>query len=138
MNTTPAPCHPRLRPGLSAIELTAIIAVLIALIAVLFVGVRAYKRSSDRAACVMNIHSIQNAVRSFSNLNGLAPGQNLPATNLRAEIVGPDRYLERSPNCPAGGNYSYLGNRIPQHGELYLSCSLAGDERHVPDRINAW
>jgi hypothetical protein len=42
----------------------------------------------------MNIHSMQNAVRSYSNLNGLAPGQKLKTTDLRAELVGPHRFLE--------------------------------------------
>lgn len=127
-----------LRPGLSSIELTVIMSVLIALIAVLFVGVKAYKSGSDRAACVMNIHSMQNAVRSFSNLKGLNPGQDVPDTDLNSELVGPDRFVEEKPSCPGGGAYAYLGNRIPAHGELYLSCSLAGEERHQPTRINSW
>ena len=91
MKTSPKVCHPRLPPGLSTIELSCIIAVLIS---VLFIGIKAYKSSSDRAACVMNIHSMQNAVRSYSNLNGLAPGQKLKTTDLRAELVGPHRFLE--------------------------------------------
>jgi len=138
MIINPTSCHPRLRPGLSVIELTAVLAVLIALIAILFVGMRAYKNSSDRAACVLNIHSVQNAVRSYSNLNGLAPGQALTATDLHAQLVGPDRFLEAAPTCPAGGAYSDLGNRIPVHGELYLSCSLRDSKSHVPRQINAW
>ena len=132
-------CHPTLRPGLSAIELTTIIFVLIALIGVLFIGVKAYKNSSDRAACVMNIHNVQNAVRSFSNLNGLAPGQRLSrGADLQSELVGPERLLETLPSCPAGGTYTDLGNRIPGHGELYLSCSLSNDERHRPQSLTAW
>ncbi|MFM1561830.1 MAG: hypothetical protein ACKJSK_21195 [Roseibacillus sp.] len=94
MKTSPKVCHPRLPPSLSTIELSCIIAVLIALISLLFFGIKAYKSSSDRAACVMNIHSMQNAVRSYSNLNGLAPGQKLKTTDLRAELVGPHRFLE--------------------------------------------
>ena len=112
--------------------------VVLSLTAVLFFGAKAYKRSSDRAACVMNIHSVQNAVRSFSNLHGLAPGQTLPGTDLRAELVGPDRYLEQAPHCPGGGTYSYLANRIPKHGELFLTCTLSGEERHAPERISSW
>lgn len=138
MKTNPASRHPRLHPGLSAIELTAIIAVLIALISIFFLGMNAYKHGSDRAACVMNIHSFQNAVRSYSHLNGLAPGQALAATDLRAQLVGPDRFLKQAPNCPAGGAYTDLGNRIPVHGELYLSCSLGDSASHVPRRISAW
>lgn len=137
MKTTTPVRNPRLRPGLSAIELTTILAVLIALMAVLFVGVRAYKISSDRAACVMNIHSVQNAVRSFSNLNGFVPGQAV-AGNLRSELVGPDRFVEEIAACPGGGTYTDLGNRIPTHGELYLNCSLAADERHQPAAIHSW
>jgi hypothetical protein len=139
MNNLSKPCRSTLRPGLSAIELTVVIFVLIALIGVLFTGIKAYKRGSDRAACVMTIHNVQNAVRSYSNLNGLAPGAHLAANqDLRAELVGPDRYLEVMPSCPGGGSYRDLGNRIPGHGELYLSCSLSDELRHQPVRLSAW
>ncbi len=137
MKTTTPVRHSKLRPGLSAIELTAILAVLITLIAVLFVGMRAYKNGSDRAACVMNIHSLQNAVRSFSNLNGLLPGHSV-AGNLKSELVGPDRFVDELLGCPGGGAYTDLGNRIPPHGELYLNCSLAVDERHQPQAMHSW
>ncbi len=134
-----SPFHPRLRPGLTVLELTVVLFVLILLISVLFVGVSAYKTGTDRAACVMNIHSVQNAVRSYSNLNGLVPGQALATSeDLRGELVGPERFLEELSDCPSGGTYSDLGNRIPIAGELYLTCSLAGDRQHVPERVEPW
>ena len=136
MNTTTSYSHPRLRKGLSLIELTVMIAVMIALMSILFVGLRAYKASSDRAACVMNIHSIQNAVRSYSNINGYIPGDTAP--DLRSDLVGPDGFLVQLPDCPAGGSYSDLGDRIPVHGELYLSCSLKNNERHLPQATHSW
>lgn len=132
-------CHRNLRPGLTVLEVTILIMVLFALIGVLFSGAKAYKRSSDRAACVMNIHKVQNAVRSYSNLNGLSPGQTLWAgTDLRSELIGPDCYLEALPDCPGGGDYADLGNRIPSHGELYLTCTLSDEERHRPQRLSTW
>jgi hypothetical protein len=141
MNTNPTPCSAPLRPlraGLTITEVTVTLAVLIAVITVLFIGARAYKNGSDRAACVMNIHNVQNAVRSFSNLNGLVPGQAVARMDLRSKLVGPGLYLERDPKCPGEGAYAYLGDRIPSQGELYLSCSLAKDERHQPQRMFVW
>jgi len=139
MKTSPRAQSPSLRPGLSLIELTVVIAVLLVLATVLFLGVKAYQAGSDRASCVLNIYNYQTAVRSYSNLNGLVPGQALhDSRDLQTELVGPDRFVQADPSCPGGGKYSHLGNRIPGHGELYLTCSLAGNGRHVPRRIESW
>ncbi|NIY16297.1 MAG: hypothetical protein GWM98_16060 [Nitrospinaceae bacterium] len=130
---------PRLSPGLSSIELTAVLLLLLLAIGVIFLGVRNYKDSSDRAICVMTIHSVQNAVRSFSNLHGLEPGTLLSSSlDLRGELVGSGRYLEALHPCPSGGSYVDLGNRIPPTGELYLTCSLAKGKRHIPQVVDYW
>lgn len=125
-----------LRSGLSLIELSAVVAVLMALISILYVGAKAYKSGSDKAGCVLNIQTVQSAVRSYSNLNGHAPGATVQ--NLQKELVGGDKFLAVLPSCPAEGAYKHLGNQIPGHGELYMACSLAEDEGHVPSRLDAW
>lgn len=130
---------PRLSPGLSFIELTAVLLVLLLAIGMLFLGVRSYKDNSDRAICIMTIHSVQNAVRSFSNLHGFEPGALLASSlDLRGQLVGSGCYLEALHPCPAGGSYVDLGNRIPPTGELYLTCSLAKGKRHIPQVIDNW
>ncbi|MDF1714657.1 MAG: type II secretion system protein [Akkermansiaceae bacterium] len=71
--------------GLTLIELTVVILVLLALITVLFIGGRAWKKGSDRAGCILNIRNAQQAVRSYQNLRGLPDGAPL---NFSADIVG--------------------------------------------------
>ena len=50
--------------GMTLLELTVVILVLLSLISVLFIGARAWKKGSDRAACILNIRNFQQAVRS--------------------------------------------------------------------------
>lgn len=125
-----------LRSGLSIIELSAVVAVLMALTSILYVGAKAYKSGSDKAGCILSIQSVQSAVRSYSNLNGHAPGATVQ--NLKDKLVGSDKFVPTLPHCPAEGVYNNLGNKIPVHGELYMSCSLAEDEGHVPSQFDAW
>ena len=107
-----------------------------------FVGVRAWKKSSDRAGCVMNIYQTQQAVRSLANINGLAPGTNTAALSypidIRAQLVGENGYLASEPQCPGDGIYAYAGNVIPPEGQLYLSCSLAESGEHQPSNYHTW
>ena len=126
-------------PGMTLLELTVVILVLLGLISVLFVGAQAWKRGSDRTMCVMHIHNVQKGVRSFSNLYGYGPGQSV--TGLQERIVGLGKFVEKTPSCPASGTYSYGADfgvdTIPPIGELYLSCSLAGSG-HVPVEHADW
>lgn len=141
--------------GMTLVELTIAIMVLLAVTTVLFVGMRSYKAGSDRAMCVMNIYSVQNAVRSYANMNGLNPGSRFAGVDkanwgrgkgkrkgggqsLKAELVGPDRFLEEFPECPGAGEYRDLGNRIPEVGQLYISCSLSKDKGHEPKNPRTW
>ncbi|MCH7228719.1 hypothetical protein, partial [Haloferula sp. A504] len=116
------------------LELTVVILVLLALIAVLFIGGRAWKRGSDRASCIMNIRNVQQAVRSHQNLNGVP--DNAPI-DIVTDLVGGDNFLRTEPVCPAGGTYSMV-SAIPELGTLAIECSLATSEDHVPSFYAGW
>lgn len=120
--------------GLTLIELTVVILVLLGLIAVLFIGGRAWKRGSDRASCIMNIRNVQQAVRSYQNLNGLYDGASI---DIVGDLVGNDNFLRTEPLCPTDGTYTYVAV-IPDLGTLAVECSLATDERHVPESFAGW
>lgn len=125
----------KLRPsGLTLIELTVVILVLLALVTVLFIGGRAWKRGSDRAGCIMNIRNAQQAVRSYQNLWGKNDGATL---DFNADIVGAGNYIESFPSCPANGTYSPTST-IPALGTLVISCSLSSDQEHEPDDFAGW
>jgi len=126
--------------GMTLLELTVVILVLLSLISVLFIGANAWKKGSDRALCVMSIRNVQTAVRSFSNLYGYNPGESVPGLQMR--VIGPGQFVEQLPTCPSSGVYTYGGDEgaetIPQVGTLYLNCSLATSASHVPTDVSDW
>lgn len=122
--------------GMTLLELTVVIAVMLSLITLLFYGARAWKRGSDRAVCIMNIQNTQKGLRSYSNLNALEPGANIPG--LKNLIIGFGRFVQVTPNCPSGGIYTYGEDVIPPFGTLYIECSLSGSERHTPKDFSDW
>lgn len=119
--------------GLTLIEVTLVIAVLLGLISVLFIGVAAYKKGSDRAKCILNIATVQKAVRSYQNLYELSIGEALVDT----DIAGPGKMIETTPACPASGTYTF-GTTVPAASTAYLTCSLSATDDHVPASIAGW
>lgn len=119
--------------GLTLIEVTLVIAVLLGLISVLFIGVAAYKKGSDRAKCVLNISTVQKAARSYQNLYELKMGDDLAVT----DIAGAGKMIESTPECPSEGDYTF-GTTVPAAGSAYLACSLAGSDEHVPASTAGW
>jgi prepilin-type N-terminal cleavage/methylation domain-containing protein len=130
--------HPR---GMTLLEVTVVILVLLSLITILFIGARGWKRGSDRALCIVNIQNIQKGVRGYSNLYDISPGASVPG--LRSKVIGMGRFVESVPTCAAGGVYSFgltTGGEdtVPQVGELYMECDRAGVDEHVPTEYSDW
>ncbi len=119
--------------GLTLIEVTLVIAVLLGLISVLFIGVTAYKQGSNRAKCILNIATVQKAVRSYQNLYELNPGGAL----VVGTITGTGKMIETQPTCPSAGTYTF-GTTVPAAGVAYLTCSLATSDQHVPATVAGW
>ena len=124
------------KSGMTLIELTVVILVLLSLISILFVGARAWKKGSDRAGCIMNIRNVQQGVRSFQNINGHNAGDTVPGA--RAEIIGPGKFVESTPICPGSGSYADRNDDLPQVGNLYMECSLASSDKHIPSSYTDW
>lgn len=129
-------CH----AGITLLELTVVILVLMSLISLLFVGARAWKRGSDRAQCIIQIRNVQKGVRCYANFHGLDPGSNAP--NLQSQVIGFGRFIEQTPECPGSGVYGYGSvhgiETIPPLGALYMDCSLAGNDGHMPEDPADW
>ncbi|MEX1114667.1 MAG: prepilin-type N-terminal cleavage/methylation domain-containing protein [Akkermansiaceae bacterium] len=107
------------KSGMTLLELTVVILVLLSLISILFVGARAWKKGSDRSANIMNIRNVQQAARGHENMN------NLKATDalLNAVIVsatGATGYM-KTPTPPATlAAYTYA-DVVTAPGFLYTS-----------------
>ena len=128
------------RSGMTLLEMTIVILVLLSLVTVLFFGAQAWKRGSDRALCIIHIQNVQKGVRSYSNLYGFEPGATAP--NLQSQIIGMGRFVETTPVCPGSGNYSFGqtfgADVIPPMGSVYMTCSLQGTDQHAPAVSSEW
>jgi type II secretory pathway pseudopilin PulG len=126
------------KTGMTLLELTVVILVLLSLISILFIGARAWKKGSDRAGCILAIRSVQVGVRSYANMAGLNPGDTV--TGWKAKVVGTGLFVEKTPACPGTGTYTYATDTvIPAVGSLAVTCSLAADPGlHVPAAYTDW
>jgi len=122
--------------GMTLLELTVVILVLLSLISILFIGARAWKKGSDRAGCIMNIRNVQQGVRSYANMNNVNAG--VSVSGLRDKVIASGKFVEKDPNCPGGGAYTDKADLVPVVGVLYMTCSLATDEGHVPGNFSDW
>ena len=133
-------CRSSRKSGMTLLELTIVILVLMSLISILFVGAQAWKRGSDRTMCIMNVQTVQKSLRSYANLYGYSEGENVSA--LRERLISSDAYLSAPPVCPGGGTYTYgemYGtDTIPPLGNLYLACSLSETSDHIPTNHSDW
>lgn len=111
------------KSGMTLLELTVVILVLLSLISILFIGARAWKKGSDRAANILNVRNVQQAARAHANVRGLATpttgvGPALPSTDL----IGAGLYLNSvtPPSNPYSVTaYDYL-ETVPPVGGLYV------------------
>lgn len=133
----------KLKPGLTLIEITVVILVLLTLIAVLFIGANIYKKGADRAACILNIRNIHQAVRANQNLYNLKPattdGSFAGDALTKADIVGTaDSYIEDEPLCPHDTSaYTFVAN-YPAVGTVAVTCTNATSLDHVPASTEGW
>lgn len=149
MTSNPPP-RVALHRGLSIIELTVVIAILLTLISVLFIGSRAWKRGSDRSSCVLTLRNLQVATRSYQNMYGYNFGGRPYAENGTQDIVAhlySKGYIEMKlfqqargmVPCASGGSYDCpVPDIFPPAGELYMTCSLSDTEEHIPSAHTDW
>ena len=126
------------KTGMTLLELTVVILVLLSLISILFIGARAWKKGADRAGCILNIRSVQQGMRSYANMDGKNPGDTV--AGWKAKVVGTGLFVEKEPTCPQTGTYTYASDtKIPAVGVLAMTCSKAPDpDLHVPAAYTDW
>ena len=123
--------YTKVKPGVTLIELTVVILVLLTLIAVLFVGAQIYKQGADRSACILNIRNIQLAVRSNENLNDdLAHSLGMPiAFNTEIFATATASNYLALPVCPLTPTMGYrLEANYPPTGTVVATCIPNGGE----------
>lgn len=88
---------------------------------ILFVGARAWKKGSDRAACIMNVRNTQQALRAYQAAQGLKPGDPIPWAKVFTKSL-------KEPVCVGGGKYNF-SKTVPKTGGLACECD---QEDHQP------
>ena len=104
---------------MTLLELTVVILVLLSLISILFVGARAWKKGSDKAANIMNLRNCQQAMRGHQNMNNLLVGATFDQTML-------EEYIKFPRDVNADVTYT-AGTTVTDDGVLWLGVSAAGD-----------
>ncbi len=104
--------------GLTLIEVTLVVALLLGLISVTFIGVKTYKEGADRAKCLVTSASVQKAMRSYQNMYELEEGDSL----LDSSLIGPGKMFEVKPECPRYGGYVW-NMVVPGIGTPYIDCA---------------
>jgi prepilin-type N-terminal cleavage/methylation domain-containing protein len=66
-----SPSPNKFKAGMTLLEMSIVILVLLALISILFVSSTAWKKGSDRSVNIMNIRNTQQAMRGHQNLQGV-------------------------------------------------------------------
>jgi prepilin-type N-terminal cleavage/methylation domain-containing protein len=127
MKLTQTPSIKR-KSGMTLLELTVVILVLLSLISILFVGARAWKKGSDRAANILNLRNIQQAVRGHQNMNNLADGADIATTVIfddPATAAVQEGYL-KEPAAPWDPTVAYTySTTIPVIGTLFVTGPAA-------------
>lgn len=104
--------------GFTLIEISLVIALLLGLIAVVFLGLGSYREGADKAKCKMQLAAVQKAVRSHANLNNMKITDPL----AEADVFGTNLVMAVKPACPAGGTYTFA-TEIPAIGTPYGDCT---------------
>ncbi len=108
--------------------------VILGVVATAFFGVSAWKRQSDRAACLHNISKIQHAVRTWQSEQGLSSGEQV---RLQIRPGGRSEWMDEIPECPVAGAY-HLTPFIPTVGEPAATCPQAERLNHIPESTDGW
>jgi type II secretory pathway pseudopilin PulG len=123
-----------LQSGTTLIELSVVIAVILLLVSVLFIGVTAWRNSANRAACLVNLSSLQKAVRGYQNSHADDPA----ITGVTMAQLVTDQYFGTAPACPSdGGAYLPTGATFPAPGNAAFTCpNAAAPLNHAPTAAN--
>jgi prepilin-type N-terminal cleavage/methylation domain-containing protein len=120
------------KSGMTLLELTVVILVLLSLISILFVGARAWKKGSDRSANIMNVRNAQQALRGHQNTRGFIATD----TIVQTDIIGATGYIkkQRVPVTATGIPLEYTyGTTYGEPGIIYVTNAELGQTEGAGD-----
>ena len=119
--------------AMTLIEVTLVIAVLLGIISVTFVGTMSYKEGANRAMCIQNVATVQKAMRCYCHFQEIESGR--PIADLKKRIMTDAEFFQAEPSCPSHGSYVYHQDSVPSVGTLFMRCSIAD---HEPRNTYSW
>ena len=140
----------KLKPGMTLIELTVVIIVLLTLISVLFFAGTAYIKASNRTACLTNQATFQKSMRGYATLNQLEAG--VSTTVVDWSVLQTEGFIGDyvAMTCPTEKTAYTPGTLNPATGTQVASCedptygvgadnATPGDgENHAPKDLSNW
>jgi prepilin-type N-terminal cleavage/methylation domain-containing protein len=108
------------KSGMTLLELTVVILVLLSLISILFVGARAWKKGSDRSANILNLRNTQQAMRGHENMRPDPTDNTFGVAELTQYMKNPTPPVSDVTYTPA--------STITAEGVLWLGPNAKGDE----------
>jgi len=132
------------RKGVTLIELTVVISIILLLISILITTSKFYTVAADRSTCIININGIQKAIRAHENFNRLQVGD--PFT-LDLIIGSGNKAFTSAPICPeSGGDYILVAEAIPPLGNAATICqdfdgssgAIDSSHDHTPPETPLW
>lgn len=114
--TTPHYTHPK---GVTLIELTVVITMILTISSSLFFSASYYKESADKANCIVQLENMQKAMRSYQNFNNLKAGD--PVS--KSDLVGPGKAMGKEVFCPHAGGAYIFSDEVPAAGVAFATCS---------------
>lgn len=119
--------------GLTLIEVSLVIALLLGLISIVFLGIGSYRKGADKAKCKMQLSQVQKAMRAHANFNNLAVG----AAFAEADAWGAGKPIgTTAPTCPSGGAITWQAT-IPAVGTPYGNCDFADVDAGISHALAA-
>lgn len=115
----------RSQAGFTLIEISLVIALILGLITVAFMGVGAYRKGANEAKCKMQLAQVQKAVRSYANMQNMESPNPLAGTLVFGDPLDGAGGIMPEPACPeVDGDYTWA-DIVPAVGTPYGTCSYA-------------
>ena len=115
------------KSGMTLLELTVVILVLLTLISILFIGARAWKKGSDRAANILNVRNCQQALRGNQNARNLQETVNVAKTDIFGTDTEPGFMKEPKPPITTPAAYLF-GGTYGAPGVLWITNAQIGGD----------
>lgn len=109
--------------GFTLVEIMIVLGIISIIVAIAVPAWLRQRENSRSRACQENLAKIDGAKEQWALENRLSNGTTVPSDWLsNTDICGPNGYIKREPNCPAGGTYTPNAIGSPP------SCSYNGLE----------